>query len=359
MQADNYSIIDRLVHNLAMGQIEMQKLLSRLEDNSFDRLCSDITVTAPVFISSLPRSGTSLLLELVTGAPEFTTHTYRHMPFLLCPLTWHRISHPFWLKAKPRERAHGDGVLISYDSTEAFEEIIWHAFWPGHFEDTQIRPWLPDEKDEGGEFTVFLHQHIRKIIGLARNRGQEKPYRYVSKNNANIARLSWLARHFPDALFLIPYRDPLVHVASLLRAHRKFSGIHARDAFALRYMQTTGHLEFGKALKPIAFNNWLDGCKLDPMTPDFWAEYWIACFTAILETAGPQAVIFSYDYLCADPDTGLAVLEAAIGLKTGVLTSQIGRIRHNKTGESLPDVASERLQRMHELHIQLQVRTLF
>ena len=29
------------------------------------------------------------------------------------------------------ERAHGDGMTIGYDSHEAFEEVLWRAFWPG------------------------------------------------------------------------------------------------------------------------------------------------------------------------------------------------------------------------------------
>jgi len=198
----------------------MQKLLSKLEDRWFDKVCADVTTVAPVFITSLPRAGTTLLLELMTDASDFTSHTYRNMPFLLCPLTWDFLSRRFQRQTETRERAHGDDMLVGYDSVEAFEEILWRAFWPEHFEPTRIRPWAPDEEDKDSEFDAFLHQHICKIIGLAHRRdsGSGNPPRYISKNNANIARLEWLERRFPDALILIPYRDPVLELE--LRRHR-------------------------------------------------------------------------------------------------------------------------------------------
>ena len=359
--SNNYSIIDRLVHNLAMGQTEVQKLLSGLEDKWFDKAGTDITAVAPVFITSLPRTGTTLLLELVAGTSDFASHTYRHMPFLLCPLTWDCISRRFQRQAQARQRAHGDGILVGYDSVEAFEEILWRAFWPDHFEPTRIRTWMSDEEDEDGEFDAFLRQHIRKIIGLGhrRDQGSGCPQRYVSKNNANIARLEWLERRFPDALILIPYRDPWTHVDSLIRQHQNFLKIHTQDAFALHYMETTGHLEFGMALRPINFDGWLDTDNLDPSTPDFWAEYWLAAFSTVLRMAGRQTVIFSYDRLCATPATGLAALESRIGLETGRLVVQATRIRRATVCESPPDITSERIRQMGEIHAQLDARALF
>ena len=186
-------------------------------------------------------------------------------------------------------------MLVSYDSVEAFEEVLWRAFWPQHFEPTRIRPWTPEEEDEDGEFAIFLRQHMRKLIGLGRRRtGSMALRRYVSKNNANIARLGWLERHFPDATILIPYRDPAAHIASLVNQHVNFLKAHAEDKFVLRYMETIGHLEFGKAFRPIDFDGWLAGAlDLDRNTPDFWAEYWIVAFGTVLRTAGGRAVTFS------------------------------------------------------------------
>jgi len=357
----NYSGLDRMVHNLAMGQFEMQKSLSWIEDRGFDKAHADVTAADPIFITSLPRAGTTLLLELVAAVPDFASHTYRDIPFLLCPLTWDRVSRRYHKKAEASERAHGDGVLVSYDSVEAFEEILWRAFWPEHFEPTRIRPWVPEEEDEDGEFAAFLRQHMRKIIGLRRRRaGSLAPRRYVSKNNVNIARLGWLERHFPDATILIPYRDPMEQIASLMRQHVNFLDAHDKDAFALRYMETIGHLEFGKALRPIDF----DGCQatasdLDPASADFWAEYWIVAFGAVLRTAGPRTVVFSYNRLCAAPGSGLEALEARIGVKPGALAASAARFHAADRQRPTTDIAQDRARRLEEVLAQLDDRALF
>ena len=357
----NYSGVDRIVHSLAMGQLELQKSLSRIEDKRFDTAHADITAADPVFITSLPRAGTTLLLEVVSGAPDFVAHTYRNMPFLLCPLMWDRLSRGFRKQAEQRERAHGDGMLVGYDSVEAFEEIIWRAFWREHFEPTRIRPWAPEEKDEDGEFATFLRQHMRKMIGLGRRGAWPgEPRRYVSKNNANISRLGWLGRHFPDATILIPYRDPEEHVSSLARQHGHFLEVHAKDPFVLRYMETIGHLEFGDALRPIDFGGWLaTASDLDPSTADFWAEYWIATFSAVLRTASPRAVVFSYNRLCADPTTGLNALETQVGVEPGAFTASAARFHAANTWTPTTDIAPDRARRLEEVLAQLDARALF
>lgn len=362
MFESDYSAIDRWVHKLAMHQLETQKLLSMLEDRSFDKANPDIHAGAPVFVTSLPRAGTTLLLELIAQAPDFAAHTYRDMPFLLCPLTWNRASVPFRKKASSRERAHGDGMSVSYDSVEAFEEIVWRAFWPDHFEARRIRPWQASDRDEEDRFVAFLRQHMRKIIALARRRKDTSaPHRYVSKNNANIARLAWLARHFPDATVLIPYREPAGHVGSLARQHLNFLDLHAKDPFALRYMETIGHLEFGQARRPIDFGDWLENAAdLDPRTPDYWAEYWIVAYEAVLRTAGENAVLCSYDRLCAAPGRNLAALEERLRMAPNSLTAQTSRFRPPTRYEALQDaIAPARRRRMQEILAALDARALF
>lgn len=356
-----YSSIDRMVHNLAMGQLEMQKSLSRMEDRGFDKQNPDITAADPVFISSLPRAGTTLLLEVVAAAPGFVSHTYRDMPFLLCPLTWERISRSFRKPGEARERAHGDGMSVSYDSVEAFEEILWRAFWPEHFEKTLIRPWSVEDEDEDGEFVAFLRQHMRKIISLGRRRADfENAHRYVSKNNANIARLGWLEHHFPDALILLPYRDPASHISSLARQHSHFLQAHRDDPFTLRYMETIGHLEFGDALRPIDFGGWLAvAADLERGGLDFWAEYWIAAFDAVLATAGPRTVIFSYDRLCDAPEAGLEILETRLGLEAGAFKEAAPRFRAPTLYDKMTDISADRAQRIQDTLAKLEARAVF
>src|SRR5690606_32429756 len=76
---------------------------------------------------------------------------------------------------------------------------------------------------------------------------------YCSKNNANIARLSYLLKTFPECRIVVPIRRPESHAASLLRQHQNFLKLQADDNFVLRYMRDIGHFEFGQIHKPIQF----------------------------------------------------------------------------------------------------------
>ncbi|MGI9450364.1 MAG: sulfotransferase [Geminicoccaceae bacterium] len=357
---DNYSSIDRMVHGLAMSNLEMQRSLSRIEDKIFHESYQGVTAENPIFITSLPRAGTTLLLEIFSESQEVATHTYRHMPFILCPQLWDCVSRPFRRQGQSKERAHGDGMLINYDSVEAFEEVLWLHCWPDHFVNDRIYPWIFNDDDEDHEFAAFLRNHMRKIIALAQTRGEEsRPQRYVSKNNANIARLGWLQQAFSDGTILIPYRDPFAHIASLARQHANFLATHERSAFSLRYMESIGHLEFGQAMRPIDFGNWLNGAtSLSPQTPDFWAAYWIAAFDGILRTAGRRAIVFSYDRLCTDPEKGLAALEMKTGLRQGSLKRSSERLHAPTTVEPL-DICSHHLEAIGGVQARLDARALF
>ena len=306
---NRYSTLDRLLHKLAFATRKAQIGLADVEDVIFrDRFaCRDLD--RPIFITALPRAGTTLLLELCVASGEFASHTYRNMPFVLIPMLWDRFSDGFRRADAPRERAHGDGMLVSVDSAEAFEETVWIAFWPQRYKHDRIVPW---REEEDGVFRDFLGNHYKKIVALLARHGDntadlpQSPPRYVSKNNLNIARIAWLARHFRDALFLIPFRDPLQHCASLLREHRNFLEIHRRDRFAKSYMEGIGHFDFGDNLRPVDFDGWLDRSKhRDPMEIGFWLEYWRAAYRSFLAEATGHVRFVNYEALCADPQSGL------------------------------------------------------
>ncbi len=346
-----YSGLDRLLHRLAMGQLELQKSLSQLEDRRFERDLTAVTADRPVFITALPRAGTTVLLETLAGTGAFASHTYRHMPFLLCPMLWDRYARGFRRTAAVRERAHGDGLTIDYDSVEAFEEVLWRAFWSDHFRPDRIRPWSPDEVDTDRAFVAFFHRHRRKIVALARQRGDgPAPTRYLSKNNANVARLAWLERQVPDATILLLYRRPEDQIASLLRQHRNFLALQARDRFVRVYMESIGHFEFGHALRPIDFDGWVDRASAaDPLTPDFWADYWIAAYSAVLSRVGPRCRLVSFDRLCRDPAVGLRRLAALIDLEPDLLVPGAVRLTPPAGDRTSGEIDRARLARLGTL----------
>jgi hypothetical protein len=305
----HYSAVDRLLHQLAFSTRKAQIGLADLEDVIFRDQLACRELDRPLFITALPRAGTTLLLELCVASGTFASQTYRHMPFVLIPMLWNRFSQGFRRFDAPRERAHGDGMLVSVDSPEAFEEMAWIAFWPKRYQGDRIVPWREEEDDM---FRDFLNNHFKKIVALSAKAGDgmsdlaNAPPRYGSKNNLNIARIAWLARHFRDALFVIPFRDPLQQCASLRRQHLNFLEIHRRDPFAKRYMEGIGHFDFGDNLRPVDFDGWLDSSKhRDPREMGFWLEYWCATYRSLLAQATDRVRFVNYDALCADPRSGL------------------------------------------------------
>lgn len=340
-----YSLPERLLHYLAFATLPAQKALADMERLFFSQRFTDIPVDKPVFITALPRAGTTLLLNVLATMPDFATHTYRDLPFVLIPMLWAQISSPFRKTSVARERAHGDGLVIDYDSPEAFEEILWKAHWPEHYQPDRLTPWTDMEDD--ADFWAFLQDHMRKIIALhSPLAGAAGAVRYLSKNNANIARLGTLLRVFPNGRILIPVRHPWHHAESLRRQHRQFSTLHATDAFSRRYMEWLGHHEFGAALKPIDFNGWMAGQdQADPMESAFWLRYWHAAYGSIWKTVNDHAkkdaiILIDYDRLCRTPQTTLPQLAERLELQDPKpLLTKSGQFRQAKNYEIDKEVA--------------------
>ena len=308
--AGAYSGPDRAVHRVAFHSRDAQVAVASLEDRWFRERLAAVSVERPVFITALPRAGTTLLLEIFAGSPEFASHTYRDMPFVLTPMLWDRVGGRFRTGTHAMERAHGDGIRIGLDSPEAFEEMVWLAFGGDAYAADRILPWA---RGVTPDFAAFLERHMRKIVGLRTTDCDPVPRRYVSKNNLNIARSGALKAVFPDASIVVPFRDPVNHVASLHTQHLNFLSIHADDPFAGEYMRGIGHFDFGVHLRPVDFDGWYDDrTERDARAPAFWLEYWVATYRYLLDRAH-RFVFVDYDGLCADPGSTLDAVARAVG----------------------------------------------
>ncbi len=326
MWEHQYSRLDRVLHRLAFSTWPIQAALADAEQVAFKRLLDPVTIDRPVFVTGLPRAGTTLVLELIEGVGEFASYRYRDMPFLLCPLLWNRLTGSAKRSVEVRERAHGDGVEIGLESPEAFEEVVWRNFWPKRYEAGRIRPWT-DRRDE--EFEAFFRLQMRKVIALRRT-DQPSATRYLSKANGNIARLGVIARMLPDAVLIVPYRDPRAQAASLLAQHRQFLEMHAADPFTREYMAGIGHFDFGANLKPIDFGGWLGEGGQDFTTLEPWIDYWCAAYGALAAETDAPIHFLSYERLRRSPEAELAALEAVLGLKTpGALVGMAHRVRRD------------------------------
>lgn len=315
-----YGVLDRALHRAAFSALELHKSVADIENRIYGRRLRDIAVDRPVFVAALPRAGTTMLLNALFAVGAFASHTYRDMPFLLTPLLWSSFSRRFRRPSEPVARAHGDGMTVGFDSPEAFEEVLWRAFWREKYKNHKIDCWTAADARRHGEFRAFFRAHVAKVVALrsdVRDDLQGGSRRYLSKNNANIARLPAIREVFPDAVFLVPFRNPLDQAGSLLRQHLRFSEIHAAQPFARQYMKDLGHFEFGANLRPIRFPSGPsrkgDG-RPSADTARYWLEYWCAAYGHVLAMASRDPVLVSYDRLCAAPDAELERIAVRAGL---------------------------------------------
>ena len=292
-----YSLFDRALHHMAFKAVIPQLSLADMEDTLFKDELAQAQNDRPVFITGLPRGGTTLVLDMCFSLDEFAAHRYRDMPFLLIPMLWDRFSHKFQKGDEKRERAHGDGMMVSVDSPEALEEMVWKPFWKKQYAKDRIHPWGSKAQ---AVFDEFFGRHMQKVIAL-RQKATGARCRYVSKNNLNISRIDYLTKAFPDARIIVPYMHPLVQANSLLEQHRNFLGIHKEDHFASTYMEGVGHYDFGDNIRPVDFEDWLDNRQFKDFSDmNFWIEYWTVAYEHLLSKAGGNVHLHSHEALCTD-----------------------------------------------------------
>jgi Sulfotransferase family len=220
---------------IALGNLETRFMADEISATEVDR---------PIFISGLARSGSTILLEILAEHPDLVSHRYQDYPLVFTPFWWNRLLERMPKReVPPAERTHQDGIAVGPASPEAFEEVLWMAFFP-HLHQASHSSVLGDEASHP-EFEAFYREHIRKLVRVRGGR------RYLSKGNYNATRLEYLLKLFPDARFVIPVRDPVWHIASLMKQHALFCQGGNRHPEAVRHLQRVGHFEFGLDRRPI------------------------------------------------------------------------------------------------------------
>ncbi|UCH73191.1 MAG: sulfotransferase [Rhodospirillales bacterium] len=309
---------------IGLGNLETRVLADEIEP---------VKIKAPIYVAGLARAGTTIALEILASHDELASHLYRDFPPVFTPWWWN------WFVKRSRrgdliasERAHKDGIMITADSPEAREEAIWMAFFPHAHDPTRSNVLERDIRNE--PFERFYREHIRKLLA-ARNRR-----RYLSKGNYNVTRLGYLHELFPDARFIVPVRDPVWHVASLMKQHRLFCEGERGNQRAVDYMRRSGHFEFGLDMRPINCGDdqavrgiqrmWNDGEEVRG-----WARYWalVYGYVADLLERDPAlceaTMILRYEELCDRPrETITRMMEhCLLEVDDAVLTRFAERLR--------------------------------
>jgi hypothetical protein len=284
----DYTRIDRFLHQIALGSNAVVEVSFDLENHLFS--------AAPprhdaIYVTGLARAGTTTLMRGLYQSGEFSSLTYDDMPFVLAPNLWQKISRIQQKKRISKERAHGDGIYVDFDSPEALEEVFWRV----HCGSLYIRDEHLCTHKVDPETVLALKRYQNNVCYK-----YGKP-RYLAKNNNHILRILSLAEALPDTRFLILFRDPVSQARSLLKQHNKF--IDA-DTFTRCYMTWLAHHEFGATHRPFQF---FEHGKLNADASDlqYWIDRWTDAYAYLLDVLEenlPNLIPVSYEKLCNEPD---------------------------------------------------------
>ncbi|MEI6515040.1 MAG: sulfotransferase [bacterium] len=266
-------------------------------------------VQKPVFIAGLARSGTTILLEFMATLEGVATHRYRDFPLVHIPVWWNKFLDLTPRKSMdPVERSHRDGIRITPESPEAMEEPIWMSFFPLAHDSAASQ--VLDAATVNPAFEAFFRDHLSKILFVRKGR------RYVSKGNYNVTRLEYLLRVFPDALFVVPVREPAGHVASLMKQNRIFTENLRGNSRALEHLRRVGHFEFGPDRRVINAGDTARAREVEALWAAGeevrgWARYWASIHGFLADRMESNQVfrkavrLVQFEELCERPATEL------------------------------------------------------
>lgn len=285
--APGYSPLARALHRFALSSPAQGEMLFDIENATAAKPPAGAEEGRHVFVVGLARAGTTVLMRAIHESGQFASLTYRDMPFVMAPNLWARLSGGSRRQMEKTERAHGDGLLVDYDSPEALEEPFWRTFCGKAY----IRPdaLVPHAVD--AEIVANYRTFVAHVLT------RHGATRYLAKNNNGVLRIAALEAAFPQAAILIPFREPRSQALSLMRQHDRFAD--GGDPFTTRYMGWLAHHEFGGDHRPFV----IDGRrpKAAPASLDHWIEQWSIVYGALfarIESDGAQLIPVAYEDLC-------------------------------------------------------------
>ena len=348
----DYTMSSKLLHQLGLGS-------STIKEIAFDVDCMFAPsekklakpIVQPVYVTGLARAGTTILLETLYKTGVFSSLTYRDMPFITAPCLWSRLSGNHRRFSELKERAHGDRLFVNYDSPEAFEEVFWKTFSKKQYiHDSYLEPWGKPDDD--------LIKKYRKYIGniIAKENGNGMD-RYLAKNNNNLLRIDTIREAFPDAVIIVPFRNPSDHINSLQIQHKRFLAMQQEDPFVLKYMNWLGHFEFGNNIKPFKFSETdVPASEEFYFKPEYWYSYWQSVYDYLIKAHSSKVIFFDYNYFCQHPQGIFNRLESVLCIEENSMTALVDSIQPAKkydspASEVIPPGVNNTYQKLRDLSL--------
>lgn len=274
-------------------QKSIHKLLSTMEERILAS-SSAYKSTPPVFILGAPRSGTTLLYELLVTCYHFSYFTNLANRFFMTPLAVSSLSDHF------KQTWHGNGVS-SFGSLKGLGApneagALWNRWIPEF-------GYLGERDYESRREALFESASvIAALQGIHR-----APF--INKNVMHSVHIRLLNAAFPDCLFIDLRRDMRANVRSIVRARNKGGG-PALD------------VDGWWSVRPRHIEAWLglsmeeQACaQIEMLRRD--AE---GAFALIGEQ---RRVVINYEDICRNPESSLKQIAAFIETTSGKLKRRL------------------------------------
>jgi len=284
---------------------KLSYLLDRIETLLLRDRINELTIDRPIYIVGLARAGTTITLEILEKHPFLASHKYKHLPMPFLPHAFSQFTELSRFFTKPIERVHKDGIFVTRESPEAIEEKFWqHFFNNNHNEEISN---VMNGAISNPKFEQFYRNHIRKLLL------NQKSSRYLAKNNYLITRLEYLNRIYPNSKFLLIIRNPVNHIASLIKQTRLFIKMEEENPTLIDWHRITGHSEFGHYQLCINTGDNELIHKIRRLWKDErtyvkgWAYYWSSLYGYVMnlleanKKIKESTLIIRYEDLCENP----------------------------------------------------------
>lgn len=212
----------------------VMQLATRLKcENAFQNIpeVAQQEIKAPIFVTGLPRSGTSALLNLLVAAPDNRGLLQWEVQF---PDPWPDSKpgeddprYPYLVKALEQTR-NSEFAKIHYIDADTPEEcVLLHAFAFGGVQlgfEIMLEPyrsWVLEQDVE----VLYAYQKRQMQMLNWRNPGKQ----WMLKAPAHLWGIEAILNIFPDARFIWCHRDPQKVVPSINSMNKVVMGMYAGD----------------------------------------------------------------------------------------------------------------------------------